>query len=78
MHELLPVAQRLNELRHARRLAVAQVAERAGVSRESLHNWERRSGHYPRLDSLVKLAKFYGVSLDYLAGLTDQLSAPER
>lgn len=69
--EILPVAARLNALRHKRRLAVAQVAERTGLGRDSLHHWERLSGPYPRIDKLAVLAQFYGVSVDYLIGLTD-------
>ena len=48
-----------------------QVAEVLGVSQNTYSQYEIGVLNYP-VDALVKLADFYGVSVDYLLGRTDQ------
>jgi transcriptional regulator with XRE-family HTH domain len=54
------------ELREGRRVALSEVAERAGVNRMALTRLE--AGDTERYDGevLAKLCKFYGVGLDAL------------
>lgn len=47
-----------------------QVAEVLGVSQNTYSQYEIGILNYP-VDALVKLADFYGVSVDYLLGRTD-------
>jgi len=47
-----------------------QVAEILGVSQNTYSQYEIGVLNYP-VDALVKLADFYGVSVDYLLGRTD-------
>ena len=47
-----------------------QVAEILGVSQNTYSQYEIGILNYP-VDALVKLADFYGVSVDYLLGRTD-------
>ena len=47
-----------------------QVAEVLGVSQNTYSQYEIGVLNYP-VDALVKLADFYGVSVDYLLGRTD-------
>lgn len=58
------VAHQLKTLRKGKKLTQEQVAEKLGISRSSIANYEigRRS---PNLNELKRFAKFYGVSLDY-------------
>lgn len=44
---------------------IAETANAVGVTRQAVHGWER--GEYkPSADMLVKLAEFYGCSVDKL------------
>ena len=44
---------------------IAETSKACGVSRQAVHGWER--GEYkPSADMLVKLAAFYGCSIDEL------------
>ena len=47
-----------------------QIAEVLGVSQNTYSQYEIGILNYP-VDALVKLADFYGVSVDYLLGRTD-------
>jgi transcriptional regulator with XRE-family HTH domain len=59
------IGPRLRQLRHARGLTLAVVAERSGLSVSALSRVE--TGHrQPTLDLLVPLARTYRVSLDQL------------
>lgn len=57
--------KKLRELRKARCLTLAEVANAIGIKQQVLSYYER-GDREPRLETLKKLAKFYGVSIDYL------------
>ena len=61
---------RLRQLRKARGLTQAAVAEALMCDQSLYSKYERGLRPLP-LEAAVRLAAFYGVSLDYLAGLTD-------
>ena len=44
------------------------MAKHLGVSKQSVSNWEN-DNIQPSIEMLVKLAKFFSVSSDYLLGL---------
>lgn len=58
------VGKKLQELRKARRLTQQQLADKMGVTRATVSNYEvgRRA---PHLSELKRFAEFYGVGLDY-------------
>lgn len=58
-------------LREEKALSQNAVAEKLGVLRQQYARYENASNEIP-VKHLITLAKFYGVSLDYLAGLTDE------
>lgn len=62
--------ERLTELRKMRHLTQKQVAEGANLTEIAVQNYEsgRRKPNY---DSLIALADFFDVSLDYLVGRSD-------
>lgn len=65
---------RLNELRGQR--TQAQMAQLLGLPRETYRNYEVGTRE-PPLETLVKMANFFGVSVDYILGL-DELTPEEK
>ena len=63
-------SQRLIQLRAARSLSQADVAKEIGVVVRAYQRYEYGQRE-PQLSALVRLADFYGVTLDYLAGRSD-------
>lgn len=61
---------RLSELRKGAKLTQRQVAEMLNIKQQSYSRYEYGTGE-PNLETLVKLAKFFEVSTDYLLGLVD-------
>lgn len=68
---------RIRDLRIDRGLTQAQVAEVLHVSQNTYSQYEIGTTRYP-LDVVVRLAEFYGVSVDYLVGLTDETAPYPR
>lgn len=64
------VNETLRKLRESRHLQSADVANAIGMSRQGYNNYETGSRN-PSLDTIVKLAKFYNVSTDYILGVSD-------
>lgn len=63
--------ERIRNTRIDRDMTQAQVAEIIKVKQNTYCQYETGILNYP-LDVVVRLAEFYGVSVDYLVGLTDQ------
>ena len=62
-------ANRLRLLREERDEKQATVADTLGISRATLSNYE--AGRTPSIDNAIDLAQYYGVSIDYIVGLSD-------
>lgn len=58
----------LRQLRTFRNLSQVQLAEKLSVTKQSVSNWENNNIQ-PSIDMLVKIAKYFSVSTDYLLGL---------
>ena len=65
---------RIRELRESRGLTQAEVADALLCDQSLYSKYERGLRSLP-LEAAVKLAAYYGVSLDYLTGLTEEESA---
>ena len=67
----LSIQERLKDLRVERGLTLEQLAEQTHLSKSALGSYEadefKDISHY----ALIKLAKFYGVTADYLLGLSE-------
>lgn len=63
-------AERLKELRLANKMTQGQMSEFMGCSLRNYQDYEYGKV-YPHVPAIVKLAKEFHVSLDYLFGLTD-------
>ena len=60
--------QRLKYLRTEKNLGQVALAYELGVSKAIISWWELDKSD-PSLTNLIKIAKFFDVSIDYLAGL---------
>ena len=70
MLETMPISEKLKMLRDRRGLTLDELAEQTGLSRSALSNYETNESKEVSQFALVVLAKFYGVSTDYLLGLS--------
>jgi len=61
---------RLLELRRERNLSQVHLAEKTGLSNAAIANYELGK-RIPTMSSLITLAKFFDVSIDYLVGVKD-------
>ena len=59
----------LKELRTDRKLTQPQLAEAIGVSKGMISVWETGTCE-PTASNIIKLAKFFDVTTDYLLGLS--------
>lgn len=59
------LAKNLQVLRKNKKITQEEVAERLGVSRQSVSKWETGEG-YPEMDKLLLLSDWFGVSVDEL------------
>lgn len=71
MNVRLTMQEKLKDLRVERKLTLRQLSEATGISSASLGNYESDGLIDLKASSVVILAKFYGVSADYLLGLTE-------
>ena len=62
-------ANRLRVLREEKEEKQATVATALGMSRATLSNYE--AGLTPSMENAIALAQYYGVSIDYIVGLSD-------
>lgn len=63
-------AERLKELRLEKNLTQAQLAKETGLSQAGLAHWETCQ-RIPNGLAIVTLAKYFGVTTDYLLGVND-------
>lgn len=61
---------RLKELREEKELTQRQLAAEIKTSQANVSRWEK-GAFDPSTEWLIALAKFFGVSIDYLLGVTD-------
>ena len=63
--------RKLKSLRIEKKLTQKQVADRIGLAISAVSSYESGT-RYPSYDVLVKLARIFHVSTDYLLGMTDK------
>lgn len=73
----LTIQERLKDLRVERGLTLEQLAEQTGLSKSALGKYEADDFKDISPFSIVTLAKFYGVSTDYLLGMTETKNYPD-
>lgn len=70
----MTISESLKRFRSEFSLTQKQVADKLGVYPQAYAAFERsKTGEHiiPRVDTFIKIAQSFNVSLDYLAGLTD-------
>lgn len=70
-------SSRIKELRTSRKLSQTQVCDGADISRPALVDYEQ-GRRQPSIEVLVKIARFFEVSPDYLLGFTDAQANENR
>lgn len=65
------MGEKLKSLRIEKKLTQKQVAERIGLAISAVSSYESGS-RYPSYDALVRLARIFHVSTDYLLGITEK------
>jgi len=76
MQPKLTIQERLKDLRVECGLTLEQLSAETGISKSALGKYEADDFKDISPFSMVALAKFYGVSTDYLLGLTEQKNHP--
>ena len=76
MQPKLTIQERLKDLRVERSLTLEQLSAETGISKSALGKYDADDFKDISPFSMVELAKFYGVSTDYLLGLTEQKNHP--
>ena len=64
------IFERIRELREDNDIKQVQIADYLGVQQTTYSKYELGKINIP-IESLIKIADFYGVSLDYLVGRDD-------
>lgn len=60
--------QQIRELRLARKMSQVELARTLNVTKQSVSNWEN-DNIQPSVEMLIKIAKVFSVSTDYLLGI---------
>ena len=76
MKQSITIQERLKDLRVGRHLNLEELAATTGISKSALGSYENDDYKEINHGSLVTLAKFYGVSTDYLLCLTENRNHP--
>jgi len=63
-------AERLKYLREEKNLNVVQLSKIVGFSYVAIGRWENKK-RIPDIETLIVFAKYFGVTADYLLGLSD-------
>lgn len=77
MNTKLTIQERLEDLRKERKLTLEQLAEQTDLSRAALGSYETNNAKEISHYAITKLAKFYGVTTDYLLGLSEMKNHPD-
>lgn len=64
------IDKRIKELRCERDLSQRELAKAIGVSPKAINFWEHGVNE-PKASYIIALAKFFGVSADYLLGMEE-------
>ncbi|KAB2429207.1 helix-turn-helix domain-containing protein [Bacillus sp. CH126_4D] len=68
--------QRLRELRNKKNISATALGKTLGIAQTTISNWEN-SGYEPSYEMLVKISRYFGVSVDYLVGNDNDVNKNE-
>ena len=61
----------IRRLRQAQNITQVELAQKLGVTKQSVSNWEN-DNIQPSVDMLIKIAKCFSVTTDYLLGIDNR------
>lgn len=64
------IGDRIKELRKEKNLSQIQLASQIGVSQKAIDYWELGTNE-PKASYIIKLAKYFDVSADFLLGIDE-------
>lgn len=64
--------ERVKKLREEKGISQEKLGEALHISRTAINDWENR-GVETNFTMLIKIAKFFNVTTDYLLGVVDEL-----
>lgn len=64
--------KRLESLRKSYNLTQKQLAEKLGLSKQTVSNWEN-DNILPSIETLIRICNFFNVSTDYILGLDEKI-----
>lgn len=64
------MSEKIRSLRKNFNISQVELASKLGVTKQCVSNWEN-DNILPSIDMLVKIAKYFNVSTDFLLGLSD-------
>lgn len=62
------LGQRINEMRLSFGWSQVELAKRLSISKQTVSNWEN-DNIQPSIEMLMRIARLFGVSTDYMLGL---------
>ena len=65
------LGEQIKSLRQCKGLNQVEMAKIFCITKQSVSNWENEN-IMPSIDMLIKIAKFFNVSTDYLLGLSEE------
>lgn len=68
---------RIIEIMKEKELTAYRVSKDTGISQASLADW-RKGRSKPKIDKLQKLSEYFGVSIQYLTGESDQIDDTQQ
>ena len=66
------LGERIKSLRAEKRITQQQLSDYLAVAKSTIGMWENEKRE-PDIETLAKIAEYFCVSIDYLAGKTDQM-----
>lgn len=66
----MSLVDRIKKLCTTRKVTVAEVERKTGISNGQIRRWDTSS---PKTENVQKVADYFNVSVDYLLGRTDDL-----
>ena len=68
---------RIFEIMKEKELTAYRVSKDTGISQASLADW-RKGRSKPKIDKLQKLSEYFGVSISYLTGESDEIDDTQQ
>jgi transcriptional regulator with XRE-family HTH domain len=65
------ISYRIKMLRYEKRISQAKLADIIGLSKSVTSAYEKQGKTLPKLDTIIKIAYYFNVSVDYLVGTTE-------